>query len=343
MVIESSPIDVLITVPFSDVLLERLQSISQYLNITVQPADSVGDIQVERWARAEILYTDKVLPEPAMTKNLKWVQLHWSGVELLEGKTLLTEAEQMVFTTLSGAWSSHVAEYALMTLLSLGRQLPVLIKNRGKSGGPHAIQIQETPVELRGSVVGIVGYGSIGREVARLLKPFGCSLLATKRDAMNPVDGGYCVEGQGDPKGDLFDRLYPAEALHSMLCDCDLVVVAVPSTESTRRLIDESALGVLKNTACLVNVSKRNVIDETALLNALQQHRLAGAALDVFSEEQFSGDHPFWKLPNVIITPQAAGNSALYHLRAMDLFIENCKRYLAGLPLFNQIDHERGY
>ena len=340
---DPSPIDVLITVPFSDVLRKRLQNISPYLTIDVQPVETAADISEESWARAEVLYTDKALPEPLMAKSLKWVQLHWSGAELLQGSTLSSEADHVVFTTLSGAVSSKVAEYAVMALLSLGHQLPALLQNQGQAEGPQAKQEQFTPAELRDSVVGIVGYGSIGREVARLLQPFGCTVLATKRDAMNPVDSGYCAEGLGDPNGDLIHRLYPAGALHSMLHDCDLVVVAVPSIKATHHLIDEGALSVMKNTAYLVNVSKGDVIDHTALLNALQQQRLAGAALDTFSGELLSVGRSLRRLPNVIITPDIAGESAFYHERAMDLFIENCKRYLAGLPLYNLVDLKRGY
>jgi phosphoglycerate dehydrogenase-like enzyme len=337
---ESTVIDVLITVPFSESLLEQLQGVSPYLNISVQPAESVSDIQIERWTRTEILYTDKVLPTPDIAKSLKWVQLHWSGAELLESSALISAAGQIMFTTLSGAVSSKVAEYALMGLLSLGQQLPIFQENKGK--WPLEKEEPYAPIELRGSVVGIVGYGSIGREVARLLQPFGCTVLATKRDAKNPVDNGYCVEGQGDPDGDLFQRLYPAEALHSMLRECDLVVVAVPSTQSNHHLINEGALSVMKKTACLVNVSQRNIIDQTALLNALQEHRLAGVALDGFSGEDLPADHPLRSLPNVIITPNIAGESTLYHARAMDLFIKNCKRYIAGLPLYNLVDIEGG-
>jgi phosphoglycerate dehydrogenase-like enzyme len=338
-----SPIDILVTVPFSDVLRERLQNISPYLNIIVQPVDTADDISEESWARAEILYTDRVLPEPLMAKSLKWVQLHCSGADLLQRSAFGSEVDGVVFTTLSGAVSSSVAEYVVMTLLSLGRQLPVLIQPQVQAEELQVKQEHYTPVELRDSVVGIVGYGSIGREIARLLQPFGCTVLATKRDAMNPVDNGYCIEGLGDPNGDLIQRLYPAEALHSMLRECDLVVVAVPSIQTTHHLIDEGALGVLKNTAYLVNVSRGNVIDETALLNALQQQRLAGAALDALPEETLTVGRSLWELSNVIITPHIAGESALYHARAMDLFIDNCKRYMAGQVLYNQVDLKRGY
>ena len=343
MMTTSSPIDMLVTVPFSDVLRERLQNISPYLNIIVQPVDTADEISEENWARAEILYTDRVLPEPLMAKSLKWVQLHWSGAELLQGSAFCSEVDDVVFTTLSGAVSSSVAEYAVMTLLSLGRQLPVLIQPQVQAEELQVKQELYTPVELRDSVVGIVGYGSIGREIARLLQPFGCTILATKRDAMNPFDNGYCIEGLGDPNGDLIQRLYPAEALRSMLRECDLVVVAVPSIQATHHLIDEEVLGVLKNTAYLVNVSRGNVIDETALLNALQQQSLAGAALDGLSEESLTVGRSLWELPNVIITPHIAGESALYHARAMDLFIGNCKRYMAGQVLYNQVNLKRGY
>ena len=196
---------------------------------------------------------------------------------------------------------------------------------------------------LRGSTVGIVGYGSIGRQVARLAAAFGASVLGTKRNLMNPADMGYLEDEMGDPGGALFTRLYPPEALRSMLKECDYAVVCVPLTSSTKGLVGKDQLAAMKSTAFLVDVSRGGIVDHPALISALSEGKLAGAALDVFPEEPLSPESQLWQMPNVIITPHVAGFSADYNARAVTMFIENLKRYLAGDEMLNGVDFDREY
>ena len=191
--------------------------------------------------------------------------------------------------------------------------------------------------------MGLVGYGSIGREIARLLQPFGTTILAAKRDVRHPQDAGYTEEGLGDPEGNYFTRLYPIQALKSMLKLCDFVVVCVPLTPDTRNLISEAELTVLKPTAQLINIGRGGVVDQAALFTALQERHLAGAALDVFAEEPLPSSSPFWRMPTVIVTPHIGGMSAAYQYRAIKLFTENLKRYLEGITLLNRFDVMKGY
>jgi phosphoglycerate dehydrogenase-like enzyme len=228
-------------------------------------------------------------------------------------------------------------------MLALGHHMPDIFKNQNRTEWPHNRSERFGPLELRGSTVGIVGYGSIGREIARLLHPFGVTVLATKRDVMHPEDSGYTAEGLGDPKGNRFTRLYPAQALKSMLKQCDFVVVCVPYTDETHNMIREDELAAMKQGSYLINIGRGGVVDQVALLDVLQDHHLAGAALDVFSEEPLPSNNPLWRIPNVIITPHIGGISDFYKDRAAVLFSENLKRYLEGLPLYNYFDSERGY
>lgn len=200
-----------------------------------------------------------------------------------------------------------------------------------------------SPRELRDSTVGIVGYGSIGRQTARLLQPFGATVLAAKRDVMHPEDLDYIPEGMGDPQGDLVHRLYPIQALRSMLKECDFVAVTVPLTPETRGLVGAAELAALKPTAFLVDTSRGGVVDHTALIPVLRDRKIAGAALDVYPEEPLPADHPLWRLSNAILTPHISGNTPHYDERATALFAENLQRYVSGLPLFNQFDLARGY
>ena len=191
--------------------------------------------------------------------------------------------------------------------------------------------------------MGIIGYGSLGRELARLLKPFGVTILATKRDVMHPEDQGYTPEGLGDPEGDLFDRLYPPEATRSMLGLCDFVVIALPLTSATQRAFGKEEVEAMKRGAVLVDVGRGGVLDHDALLDALDEGRLSGVGLDVFPEEPLDADNFLWEQQNVIITPHLAGISPHYLQQGVDLFAANLARYLSSEPLFNIIDIKKGY
>jgi phosphoglycerate dehydrogenase-like enzyme len=338
----NSPVNVLITMPFGTSLIKPLQEVSPLLRITVHPAQNINDVPNELWARCEVLYTDRVIPDVELAPNLKWIQHHYAGLDPTVGIEP-ADRPNLVVTTLSGAATSQIAEHVLTMLLALGRQLPALSVQQKKAEWPRDRWERFKPRELRTSTVGIIGYGSIGRQVARLLREFGATVLATKNDAMHPIDSGYTPEGMGDPDGDLVHRLYPAQALKSMLKDCDFVVVAVPLTQATRDLVNAQALAACKPTAHLIDVSRGGIVDHAALIKALNEHRLAGAALDVFPEEPLPKKSQLWEMPNVIITPHIAGISAHYDERAMELFAENLSRYIADLPLYNVFDFKKGY
>lgn len=338
----TQPVEVLVTVSFSEFLIEQLREISPRLRITVQGARKAEDVSAEVWRRSEVLYTNNVLPDPEKAPNLKWVQFHYAGVDSLLDAPIFSR-EDIIFTTLSGAAAPQVAEFALTMLLALGHKLPAILSNQERAEWPKDGWERFSPRELRGSTVGIIGYGSVGRELARLLQPFQVKILATKRDVMHPKDGGYSEQGLGDPDGDLFLRLYPSEAVRSMIKECDFVAVCVPLTGETRGLLGEDELRAMKPTAYLVDVSRGEVIHPRALLSALQENRIAGAALDVFPEEPLPANHPLWRLPNAILSPHVAGYSPKYNERAVALFSENLERYLEGAPLLNRFEIQRGY
>jgi phosphoglycerate dehydrogenase-like enzyme len=147
----------------------------------------------------------------------------------------------------------------------------------------------------------------------------------------------------GDPEGDYFTRLYPIQALKSMIKECDFVVVCVPLTVETRNLISEAELAVMKPTAHIINIGRGGVVDQAALFTALQERHLAGVAMDVFAEEPLPPASPFWRMPTVVVTPHIGGISAAYQNRAINLFAENLRRYLEGVTLLNRFDIMKGY
>jgi phosphoglycerate dehydrogenase-like enzyme len=258
---------------------------------------------------------------------------------------LFTEGK-IIFTNASGIHATNIAEYVFMMLLAFGHRLPTLLdyqrEHRWPTKEDYAALI---PLELRDSTLGIVGYGSLGREIARVAQAFGMEVLAVKRNVRQPEDteAHYVISGTGDPEGAHFHRLYPPEALISMVRVCDFVVLTVPLTETTRGMVSAEVLAAMKPSAYLVNVGRGSVVDEEALVQALQEGRLAGAALDVFATEPLPAESPLWALPNVIISPHVAGNTANYNEKAARLFVENLKRYVAQQDLLNRVDREQGY
>lgn len=323
---------------------DKIRKASGEIKLTVIPTNNPDDIPDERWEKTEVLYTWNVLPDPEKVPNLKWIQFGSAGVDRFLAFPLLHK-DDLTVTTMSGVITSQIAEYILMALLAFGQKLPKLMRYQHDHRWPKQNEKWDSflPVELRHSKVGILGYGSIGRQVARLLQPFGAEVLAAKRDAMHPGDTGYVQDGMGDPQGDFFHRLYPIEALHSMLTECDFVVMTLPLTKETHHILDAAAFEAMKETAFLVNVGRGELIDEQALVAALKARQIAGAALDVFEEEPLPEDSPLWEMENVIISPHISGLSAHFREETLSLFIENLNRYIADLPLYNRVDLSRGY
>ncbi|WP_075061778.1 D-2-hydroxyacid dehydrogenase [Ornatilinea apprima] len=339
---DGSKIEVLITKDWPETLVERIRAVSPRLNVRVAPVKKAEDLPADALAQCEVFYTDMHFPQPDAMPSLRWLQLHWAGIEYALEYPLLTKADLAV-TTMSGAAMGQLAEFALAMMLALGHRLPALVENQTAADWPVDRLKRYVPQELRGSTVGIIGYGSIGRELARLLQPFDVTVLAAKRDVMHPEDRGYTPPGLGDPEGNLFRRLYPVEARGSMIKECDFVVVTVPLTPQTRGLIGKREFELMKPNAYLIDISRGGVVDEAALVDALTTKKIAGAALDVFATEPLPKNHVFWKLPNMLVTPHIAISSVHYDRLAAELFMVNLERYLSGLPLYNQFDFDKGY
>ncbi len=337
-------IHILSTVEIPEEDQKRIKELSDQITLSIDQVNHAGEIPESRWQSVNVLYTWNLLPEPDAVPNLEWVQFKRAGVDDFIGHPLAQKPD-MVATTMSGVINSQIAEYVLMAMLAFGQKLPKMMQYQAeKKWPPEHVKWQEfMPIELRGSTVGILGYGSIGRQVARLLQPFGATILAAKKDVMQPEDTGYVPEGMGDPHGELFTRLYPIEVLHSFLAECDFVVVTLPLTDETRGLMDASAFEAMKETAFLVNVGRGELLDQAALVSALKNRQIAGAALDVFEEEPLPKDDPLWAMENVIISPHVSGLSRGLNEDTLALFIENLNRFMNDLPLYNQIDVNRGY
>ncbi|MGQ9910014.1 MAG: D-2-hydroxyacid dehydrogenase [Candidatus Flexifilum sp.] len=332
-------IHVVVALDFNDAILDQLRAISPRLKIERH----FPDVPARAWNDVEVLYTLKTLPDPAQVPHLRWVQLHTAGVDHILDHPLYA-AQDVEITTTSGIHAVPLSEYCLGMMLAFNLKLPRMLRDQAAAAWPANQHSIYAPRELRGQTVGIVGYGSIGRELARLCDQLGMRVLAVKRDVKNPADReAYREPGTGDPEGEIPTRIYPPEALASMAPECDFLVVLAPLTAKSRHLIDEAVLKAMKRTAMLINVARGPVVDEAALITALSAGRIAGAALDVFEEEPLPPGSPLWNLDNVIISPHVAGNSQRYHEKAAAVFAENLARYLDKRPLLNRVRRELGY
>jgi phosphoglycerate dehydrogenase-like enzyme len=197
--------------------------------------------------------------------------------------------------------------------------------------------------ELRGKTLGVVGYGSIGREVGRIAtRGFAMRVLALTRGG-DKRDRGYHEPGVGDPDGTLPDAWFTRAQLLDLLAQSDFVLIATPLTDETRGMIGARELRAMKPTAFLVNIARGGIVDEAALVRALKENWLAGVGLDVFEKEPLPADSELWKLENALISPHVSGATRHYDERAEELFCENLRRYLRGEYLLNLVDITKGY
>lgn len=336
-------IEILSTISLTEDQIIQIQALDERIKLDVFKAKDANKISDEMWRKTEILFSSGAyLPPAEKVPNLRWLHSSYAGVETILENPLLTQPGLQV-TNSSGVAISQMGEYVIMMLLNLGHKIPQMIQAQRDKRWVEDKQLSLIPKELRGSTVGIVGYGSIGREVARQLYAYGATVLASKRDVMHPEDTGYTPEGLGDPLGNYFHRLYPNEGLRGMLKDCDFVVLALPRTKGTECLFNKEMFEAMKPGACFINVSRGQLVDEGALIDALNSGHLAGAALDVFTDEPLPADNPLWTQPNLIITPHISAYSTNMMNQVVELFIENLKRYLKEESLYNLVSLEQGY
>lgn len=331
---------VLITAPFPSYLVDKIRAVSP--SLTIEQRTLPNGRWPEDWTtEAEIYYALSRVPPLAQAPNLHWVQTHYAGVDDLQADDLWQS--DVLITTASGVHAVNMAQYAMTQMLAWAHRVPNWFGYKQAKTWAKNRWDTFVPQELHGKTLGICGYGSIGRELARLAKPFGMKILVTKRDAKQLKDFGYSAPGQGDPDGELPDRIYPSEATRSMVAECDFVVITLPLTDRTRYLFDESMLKAMKPTAYLINVGRGAIINEADLVRGLKKGWLAGAGLDVFETEPLPDDSPLWGMENVIMTPHVSGFTPHYDDRATDIFVENLRRYLAGEPLLNLVNRQEGY
>ena len=270
----------------------------------------IGSVPMNLWSKAP---------------NLKWVQIESAGAEAY---TLTPEfrTSPVVLTNCRIVQGPEIADHAMGMLLALTRQLVRAIRDQEKQEWPTQ---SYTPIELRGKTAVIVGVGGIGTQIALRAYAAGMTIIG-----VDPKDLPYVP---------YLAKTVPPDRLDSVLPQADVVFISAPLTRESMGMMGAKEFELMKRNSYFIAVSRGRIYDMDALVKALDSHHLAGAGVDVTAPEPLPKGHPLWKFPNVVITPHIAGRSDGEFPRDEDLFIENLRRFAAGQPLLNVVDHERGY
>jgi len=309
------------------------------VHVVAAPADGVGDgaqrpsaEALEAVADAEVYFGFGVPAELLRAgRRLRWVHTATAGVSSLLTPELVES--DIAFTNSAGVHAPAVAETVIAMMLHFARGLDIAVRAQAAGRWTKApFDRADAPVrEVAGSRTGVVGYGGIGREVARRVTALGGRVIAMRRrpDVQGAVESGVEVCGP--------------EAFEQLLEASDYVVLAAPETAETRGLVGARELARMKRDAVLINVARGALVDEAALVDALRSGGIRGAGLDVFAAEPLPEGHPLWALPNVLITPHVSAYTHRFWEREAALVEENLARYLAGRPLLNLVDKQAGY
>ena len=329
-------------------LLNSIYSLSDAQRATLQAAapgwelvaQGGGDVTKLDGSGVNVLVTDAVPPRLAEWPDLRWVQLLSAGSNQLLGHPI--RGTNVAVTTASGTHGVPIAEYVTCAVLMQAHRMTELLRYKETQVWPNRLALAATP--LRGRTAGIIGYGSIGRECARQLAALGLRILCLKRDPAARADPGYNAWPEtGDPAGAIPAGWYGPDQLAEFLPQCDFVIVTVPSTPATEGMLGLSQLALLPRTAQLIVISRGGIVPEADLAEALRGGLIAGAVIDCYVREPLSGPHPLFTVPNLVMTPHMSGVYHGFWDLMVGLLAENLRRFQAGVPLLNRVDHRFGY
>jgi phosphoglycerate dehydrogenase-like enzyme len=280
---------------------------------------------LEMLGRAEVVFdfpSGHVRDLVAVAPRLRWLQSTSAGIGQMVKRVGL-DGSDITFTTASGVHARPLADFCLMAMLMFAKDYVRM--DRDKKAKQWERYCGE---ELTGKTLAIIGLGRIGQEVARHGKRMDMRVIGMRRS---------------DARVDGIERLFGRDELQAMLREADFLVLAAPHTPETDGIVGEAELAAMKSSAVLINIGRGALVDEPALIRALQQERLAGAALDVFANEPPPEDSPLWDMPNVIVSPHSASTVTQENARITELFCDNLRRYLSGQPLRNVLDTKKLY
>jgi phosphoglycerate dehydrogenase-like enzyme len=319
---------VLVSFDLPDQFIQQIQQVSPQIHVT-REWDDVAMLDAIK--NVDVLFAGKINRKMAQAaQQLKWI--HSWGVGVDRFLTIPEISDSPIFITTSrGVAAITIAEHAMVLILLLTRKLKqfILAQNRGVWLQRPNDALIHPITELKGKTLGIIGLGTIGREIARRAKGFDMKILATKKTTTTLPP--------------FVDELLPHTELKTLLRRSDIVVISAPLTPETKGLIGEAELKAMKPTAYLINIGRGKIIEQATLIKALKEKKIAGASLDVFEVEPLPPESELWGMENVIITPHVAGDTIHYWERTVSIFCDNLRRYLEQRPLINLADKKAGY
>jgi phosphoglycerate dehydrogenase-like enzyme len=322
--------NVLVICPPDHYVLRNLEPIRNAANIFV--GNDLTSVK-ERAADAEVILYSGLAGQTVQlrevwpyAKKVRWIHSLSAGVENVLFPELIESP--VVVTNARGVFKRSLAEFVVLGMLYFYKRVRRIVESQ------RAHNWDEFLVDwLPGKIMGVVGYGEIGRECAMLAKAVGVKVYATRRKVELSAN---------DP---ILERVFAPARLREMLSEVDVVLASAPLTPETRHMISEAEFNVMKPSAIVMNVGRGPVIDEAALIRALQTERIAGAALDVFEVEPLPADHPFYDMENVLLSPHCTDRTRDpdWLDLSMQCFVENFRRYTHGEELKNIVDKKAGY
>jgi phosphoglycerate dehydrogenase-like enzyme len=315
--------------------LERLPGVTVEV---CSPETRSRELQAATLAHADVLFCSHAPTNLDAMPRLRWMQIGSVGYSHLFGFGLADRGIQV--TNARGCFDVPIAEWNVAMMVNLARDLRTMIRNQDAARWEVTAAFQR---EIRGMTVGIWGYGGIGRETARVARALGMRVEVLTRRGIAPRDGVYAVPGTGDPEGIWPHRVWHAGQELDFLRGLDFLIVAIPLTTHTEGLIGERELQALPRNAWVLNPARGPIIRQAALLRALDEGWIAGAALDTHYAYPLPPEHPLWRYPNVILTPHISGSSLSQHFgdRLWDILATNLVRYAEGAPLLNLLTPEQ--
>jgi phosphoglycerate dehydrogenase-like enzyme len=332
----TNAIKMLIDVPIDNAAMSALLKMGRFqLEVLDPPAEVARPINAATLRDVQALFCTFPPTNFDEARSLRWVQLSSTGYSQLFGLNFPQRGIRA--TNARGCFDVPIGEWIAAMMVNLLRDVRQMIRNQENTHWDRSAVFQR---ELRGMTMGLWGYGGIGREAARLGRQMGLHVhVMTRNGKVGARKDVYTVDGTGDPEGVLADRVFKAGQEKEFLGGLDFLVVALPLTKATEGLIGEPELRALPPTAYLLNPARGPIIQQEALLKALSERWIAGAALDTHYQYPLPAEHPLWRFENVILTPHISGSSLSPRFvpRLWDIFSMNAARFIRGEPLIDEL------
>jgi phosphoglycerate dehydrogenase-like enzyme len=302
--------------------------------VEVTPVPRAAEVPADLVADIEAMFCTYPPVNLEKMRKLRFVQISSAGYSQLIGLGLAERGIQA--SNARGCFDVPIAEWNAAMIVNLARDLKRMIRNQEARLWDRDARFQS---EVRGLTVGLWGYGGIGRETARLLRAMGLRVHVLSRKGIGPIDNVFTVPGTGDPEGVLPHRVFLMGDEPAFLSELNFLILAMPLTPTTEGIVGERELRALPRSAFLLNPSRGPLIQEAALLRALREGWISGAAIDTHYQYPLPPEHPLWQFPNVILTPHISGSAQSPHFldRIWEIFVENMQRLIQNRPLLNEL------